>query len=218
MVNGRPAIVAIAEGKGLCHTGCTMSTFNDTSSLLAFLKTRKSASAKAMGGPGPSDSQLRDMLALATRVPDHGKLTPWRFIAFTGAARGKIGEAFAARWQVLHPEHGPEIQAFQRGMFERAPTVVAVVSTAAEHPKIPVWEQQMSADAVCFNLELAAQAHRFDATWLTDWVSYDSEAKAAMGVKPGEKIAGLIFIGTASAPLEDRPRPDVANLLTVWSA
>lgn len=195
-----------------------MSTFNDTSSLLAFLRTRKSASAKAMGGPGPSAAQLHDMLTLATRVPDHGKLTPWRFISFTGEARGKIGERFAARWKVLHPEHGPEILAFMTGFMLRAPTVVAVVSTAAEHPKIPVWEQQMSAAAVCFNLELAAQAHGFDATWLTDWVAYDAEAKSAMGVKPDENIAGLIFFGTASAPLEDRPRPDVGSLLTEWSA
>ena len=194
-----------------------MSTFNDTSSLLAFLKTRKSASAKAMGGPGPSEAQLHDMLALATRVPDHGKLTPWRFISFRGEARSQIGEKFAARWNVLHPEHGPEILGFMTGFMLRAPTVVAVVSTATEHPKIPVWEQQMSAAAVCFNLELAAQAHGFDATWLTDWVSYDTEAKAAMGLKPGENIAGLIFIGTATAPLEDRPRPDVASLLMEWS-
>jgi nitroreductase len=194
-----------------------MTQFNDTSSLSAFLKTRKSASAKAMTGPGPSDAQLRELLALATRVPDHGKLTPWRFIAFTGDARGRIGERFAARWKALHPEHGEDILGFMRGFMLRAPTVVAVVSKAATHPKIPVWEQQMSAAAVCFNLELAAQAHGFDATWLTDWVAYDAEAKAAMGIGADEQVAGLIFIGKASAPLEDRPRPSVDDLLTVWS-
>ena len=195
-----------------------MTQFNDTSSLLAFLKTRKSASAKAMSGPGPSDAELRQLLALATRVPDHGKLTPWRFITFTGEGRAKIGEQFAARWKVLHPEHGDEILAFMRGFMMRAPTVVAVVSKAAAHPKIPVWEQQMSAAAVCFNLELAAQAHGFDATWLTDWVAYDTEAKAAMSIGAEEQVAGFIFIGTASAPLEDRPRPDVDTLVTAWSA
>jgi nitroreductase len=194
-----------------------MTQFNDTSSLLAFLKTRKSASAKAMAGPGPDDAQLRSMLALAVRVPDHGKLAPWRFISFTGEARSRIGERFAARWKALHPEHGEDILAFMGGFMLRAPAVVAVVSTAAAHPKIPVWEQQMSAAAVCFNLELAAQAHGFDATWLTDWVSYDAEAKAAMGLSANEQMAGLIFIGTASAPLEDRPRPDVDALLTAWS-
>ena len=194
-----------------------MIQFNDTSSLLAFLKTRKSASAKAMTGPGPDVAQLRDMLALAVRVPDHGKLAPWRFISFTGEARGQIGKRFAARWKELHPEHGPEILAFMEGFMLRAPTVVGVVSRAAEHPKIPVWEQQMSAAAVCFNLELAAQAHGFDATWITDWVAYDAGAKQAMGIAAAENLAGFIFIGKASAPLEDRPRPDVDQLLTAWS-
>lgn len=216
MVNGKHAIAAIA-GRGQALPYGDMTQFNDTSSLLAFLKTRKSASAKAMAGPGPDDAELRSMLALAVRVPDHGKLAPWRFISFTGEARSKIGERFAARWKALHPEHGEDILAFMRGFMLRAPTVVAVVSTAAAHPKIPVWEQQMSAAAVCFNLELAAQAHGFDATWLTDWVSYDAEAKAAMGLSANEQMAGLIFIGTASAPLEDRPRPDVDALLTAWS-
>ncbi len=217
MVNNTHAIAAIAQaGVALPYGGMTQ--FNDTSSLLAFLKTRKSASAKAMSGPGPSDAELRQLLALATRVPDHGKLTPWRFITFTGEGRAKIGEQFAARWKVLHPEHGDEILAFMRGFMMRAPTVVAVVSKAAAHPKIPVWEQQMSAAAVCFNLELAAQAHGFDATWLTDWVAYDTEAKAAMGIGAEEQVAGFIFIGTASAPLEDRPRPDVDTLVTAWSA
>ncbi|MFO1033091.1 MAG: nitroreductase [Hyphomicrobiales bacterium] len=195
-----------------------MSPFNDTSSLLAFLKTRKSASAKAMTVPGPSESQLADMLQLAVRVPDHGKLAPWRFISFSGEARARVGEGFKARWQELHPEHGPDIQAFVAGMFTRAPVVVAVVSTAAAHPKIPVWEQQMSAAAVCFNLVLAAQAMGFDAQWMTDWVSYDEKAKALMGVAADENIAGLIYIGTAAAPLEDRPRPDAAALHTKWSA
>ncbi len=194
-----------------------MTQFNDTSSLSAFLKTRKSASAKAMTGPGPDAAQLRALLALATRVPDHGKLAPWRFIAFSGDARSRIGEKFATRWKALHPDHGEDILGFMRGFMLRAPTVVVVVSRAATHPKIPVWEQQMSAAAVCFNLELAAQAHGFDATWLTDWVAYDAEAKAAMGVAADEQVAGLIFIGKASAPLEDRPRPNVEDLLTVWS-
>lgn len=217
MVNGMHAIAGIALHGVLLPYG-RMTQFNDTSSLLAFLKTRKSASAKAMAGPGPTDAELRGMLSLAVRVPDHGKLAPWRFIAFTGDGRSKIGERFAARWKALHPEHGEDILNFMRGFMLRAPVAVAVVSKAAAHPKIPVWEQQMSAAAVCFNLELAAQAHGFDATWLTDWVCYDAEAKAAMGVGADEQVAGLIFIGKTSAPLEDRPRPNVDELLSVWSA
>jgi nitroreductase len=195
-----------------------MTQLNDKSSLLAFLKTRKSASAKAMGEPGPSADQLQDMLAIATRVPDHGKLNPWRFVVFEGEARAGIGEKFAVRFKELHPDYPVDSVAFQQGLFLRAPLVVAVVSKAATHAKIPVWEQQMSAAAVCFNLVLAAQAHGFDAQWQSDWVAYDEGAKAAMGVKPKEAVAGIIYIGTATAALEDRPRPDVAQLTTLWSA
>ncbi|MBL8792224.1 MAG: nitroreductase [Rhizobiales bacterium] len=194
-----------------------MTRFNDTSSLLAFLKSRKSASAKAMTGPGPTPAQLREILALAVRVPDHGKLAPWRFISFTGEARARIGDKFAARWKELHPDHGDDSLAFMKGFMMRAPVVVAVVSRAATHPKIPLWEQQMSAGALAFNVELAAQAHGFDATWITDWVAYDDAARKMIGLVDNEHLTGLIFIGKASAPLEDRPRPDVDQLLTEWS-
>ena len=193
-------------------------TLNDTSSLLAFLKSRKSASAKAMGGPGPTPAQLNEILGIAMRVPDHGKLTPWRFVIFGGLARAQVGELFAKRWAELNPTHSADTLAFHAGMFMRAPLVVAVVSTATQHIKIPMWEQQMSAAAVCFNLVLAAQAIGFDAQWMTDWVAYDVDAKAAMGLKQGEQIAGLIYIGKSTVPLEDRPRPEVTTLITHWGA
>jgi nitroreductase len=195
-----------------------MTQLNDRSSLLSFLRTRKSASAKAMAAPGPDAAQLQDILAIATRVPDHGKLNPWRFVLFDGAARAGIGEHFAARFAQLHPDYPAESVAFQKALFMRAPVVVAVVSTAADHAKIPVWEQQMSAAAVCFNLVMAAQAHGFDAQWQSDWVAYDAGAKTVMGVAPHEKIAGLIYIGTSTVPLEDRPRPDLDALVTRWGA
>jgi nitroreductase len=195
-----------------------MTTFNDTSSLLNFLKSRKSASAKAMGGAGPAPAQLQDMLALAVRVPDHGKLAPWRFIVFEGEARTQVGEKFAARFAELHPDYPADSVAFQKGLFARAPLVVAVVSTAAVHAKIPVWEQHMSAAAVCFNLVLVAQAHGFDAQWQSDWVAYDEGAKAAMGIAVHENVAGLIYVGTSAVALEDRPRPDAKALTTHWSA
>ena len=195
-----------------------MTQLNDRTSLLAFLKTRKSASAKAMGGPGPDASQLQDILSIGVRVPDHGKLNPWRFVLFEGEARGKVGTLFAKRFAELHPDYPEDSVNFQKGLFARAPVVVAVVSTAAEHAKIPVWEQIMSSAAVCYNVVLAAQAHGFDAQWQSDWVAYDEGAKAAIGIKPSEKVAGLIYIGTSSVPLEDRPRPDVNALTTRWGA
>ncbi len=193
-----------------------MTKLNDTSSLLAFLKSRKSASAKAMTGPGPSAGELQEILEIAVRVPDHGKLTPWRFVLFEGEARAKVGEAFAGVWAAQNPTHGPEVLNFQRGLFMRAPVVLAVVSTAAVHAKIPLWEQQLSSAAVCYNIVLAATALGFAVQWQSDWVVYDEAAKAVMGVSAAEKISGLIYIGQSSVALEDRPRPDALALLTRW--
>ncbi len=195
-----------------------MNTLNDTSSVLMFLKHRKSASAKAMAGPGPSAEQMAEILEIAVRVPDHGKLTPWRFILFEGEARSQVGEKFAEFWAQLNPTHGADSLNFQRGLFMRAPAVVAVVSTATAHGKIPVWEQQMSAAAVCYNIVLAATALGFGVQWQSDWVAYDAGAKAAMGVKDEEQVAGLIYIGQTTVSLEDRPRPDAKTLLTIWGA
>ena len=169
-----------------------------------------------MGAPGPNPAQISEILEVAVRVPDHGKLTPWRFVLFEGAARAEIGQAFAARWKVLHPDHGEDSLAFQLELFMRAPVVIAVVSMAAPHGKIPEWEQLLSSAAVCYNMVLAAMALGFDAQWQSDWVAYDEGANAAMGLKTGERIAGLIYIGTTTVPLEDRPRPDPQTLLTRW--
>jgi len=193
-----------------------MTELNDLSSPLTFLKTRKSGSAKALGLPGPNPGQISEILDIAVRVPDHGKLNPWRFVLFEGQTRADIGNAFAARWKVLHPEHGEESMTFQRGLFMRAPVLIVVVSTAAPHAKIPEWEQLMSSAAVCYNMVLAATAMGFDAQWQTDWVAYDPEAMAAMGLKGTERVSGIVYIGTTNAALEDRPRPDPQALLTRW--
>ena len=195
-----------------------MPQLNDTSSILNLLKTRKSASAKAMGGPGPNPEQLAIILSCAVRVPDHGKLQPWRFILWEGEARASFGAVMRARWQELYPDHGEQSLEMTAGLFLRAPMVLAVVSVAAEHPKIPVWEQQMSAGAVCMNILLAAAALGIGSQWITGWMAYDAEMTKAMGLAPHEKLAGLIYLGTPAAPLEDRPRPDAASLLTRWAA
>lgn len=189
---------------------------NDTSSALALLRSRKSASVKAMGEPGPSPDQLKSVLEVAVRAPDHGKLTPWRFILFEGGARGKIGERFAARWRELHPSHGADAIAFQRGLFLRASLALVVVSRAAPHPKIPEWEQIMSAAAVCENILLAAAALGLGCQWNTDWVAYDPETTKAMGLTGTERVTGILYFGTPTAPLEERPRPDPMALLTRW--
>jgi nitroreductase len=195
-----------------------MTQLNDTTSVLSLLRSRKSASAKAMAEPGPTPAQLSEILACAVRVPDHGKLTPWRFILWEGDARARFGDAMRARWKALHPDHAEGTLDFARDLFLRAPAVLAVVSTACEHPKIPLWEQQLSSGAVCQTILLAATALGIGCQWNTDWVVYDGEIAKVMGLAPHEKVAGLIYFGTPAAPLEDRPRPDPAALLTRWSA
>jgi nitroreductase len=203
---------------GGCTARLRSTMLNDTSSVLNLLRTRKSASAKAMVEPGPTAAQLADILSLAVRVPDHGKLTPWRFILWEGEARRAFGTIMKARWQQLHPDYSAESLEYVAGLFLRAPTVLAVVSTAAPHPKIPVWEQQLSAGAVCMNILTAATALGLGCQWNSDWIAYDEELGRAMGLAAHEKIAGLIYLGTPSAPLEDRPRPDPQALLTRWQA
>ena len=194
-----------------------MVQLNDTSSILNLLKTRKSASAKAMGGPGPNPEQLAIILSCAVRVPDHGKLQPWRFILWEGEARASFGAVMRARWQELYPDHGDQSLDMTAGLFGRAPMVLAVVSAAADHPKIPQWEQQMSAGAVCMNILLAAAALGIGCQWNTGWMAYDAEMMKAMGLTPHERLAGLMYLGTPGGPLEDRPRPDASSLLTRWA-
>ncbi|HUR43547.1 MAG TPA: nitroreductase, partial [Aestuariivirga sp.] len=190
-----------------------MTQLNDTSSIRALLGTRRSASPKTMGEPGPTPEQLIEILTAAVRVPDHGKLTPWRFILFEGEARARFGDAMTARWRELHPEHGEEALSFQRGLFLRAPVVIAVISTAKPHPKIPEWEQAMSAAAVCQTMLIAAAALGLASAWNTDWIAYDAAMAKVMGLAPHEKVAGFIYLGASTMPLEDRPRPDPVSLL-----
>ncbi|MGE4250534.1 MAG: nitroreductase [Parvibaculaceae bacterium] len=193
-----------------------MTRLNDTSSALSLLQTRKSASVKAMGEPGPTPEQLKTILEIAVRVPDHGKLTPWRLVLFEGEARRTFGEIIKARWQALHPDHGADSLAFQAGLFVRAPTVLVIVSKAGPHVKIPEWEQLLSAGALTQNLLLAAAALGVGAQWNTDWIAYDPEIMKAMGLGSTEKIVGIVYLGTPGAALEDRPRPDPESLITRW--
>ena len=193
-----------------------MTRLNDTSTALSLLKTRKSASVKAMGEPGPTPDQLKTILEIAVRVPDHGKLTPWRLVLFEGRARADFGDIIKARWQELHPDHGGESLAFQGGLFTRAPSVLVVVSKAGPHVKIPEWEQLLSAGALTQNILLAAAALGVGAQWNTDWIAYDAKIMKAMGLAESEKIVGIVYLGTPQAPLEDRPRPDPQTLITRW--
>lgn len=183
---------------------------NDVINLLA---TRRSAPVPALAEPGPTPEQIEQLLAVAARVPDHGKLAPWRFILFLGEGRRQAGEAIADVFASTNPGADAKRIDLERRRFQ-APAVVGVVSHAAPHVKIPEWEQVMSAGAVCMNLVVAANAMGFATSWLTEWYAYDRDVLARFGLASGERMAGFIHIGTAVEPREDRVRPVMADLVT----
>jgi nitroreductase len=178
------------------------------------LLSRRSGSAKAMKEPGPSKKQLAQILQAGSRAPDHGKLFPWRFIVFEGKGRERAGDILA---EVMKAEGERDKQVEEeRARFLRAPVVIGVVSAAREQHKIPVWEQELSAGAVCQNILVAATALGFVANWLSEWYAYHPVVKDRLGLKPGERIAGFIYIGTAKDDLEERPRPEMDRIVTVF--
>ncbi|MDO5658033.1 MAG: nitroreductase [Paracoccus sp. (in: a-proteobacteria)] len=185
---------------------------NDTSSVLDFLRTRRSYPPALLTGPGPDEAALNDLLAMAARVPDHGKLEPWRFVVIRGAARESIG---AAVEQVsLAAGNPPEKAAKSRNAF-KVPVVVAVVSQPKDSAKVPGWEQFLSAGAVCLGLVNAALASGYGASWLTGIAAEPDFARQHLGLAEGERIAGLIHIGTPGEAPPERPRPDLAARVTV---
>jgi nitroreductase len=183
---------------------------------LEFLKTRKSISAAFLAAPAPSDAQLAEILTIASRVPDHGKLTPWRFIVFKGDAGAKAGEVLARLYAVKNPEADEKKLEEERKRLAQAPLVIAVVSRAAPHPKIPEVEQLLSAGNAAMNVVLAAHALGFAAQWTTGWIAYDEEAGGILGLRPGERFVGFVHIGTPIAPPTDRPRPSIADVVSEW--
>ena len=177
------------------------------------LLSRRSGSAKAMTGPGPNAEELRTILTAAARVPDHGKLFPWRFIIFEGDARARFGEVLAECLKASEPA-SEERLAMERGRFLRAPVVVAVISRVREGIPIPVWEQQLSSGAVCQTMLIAATALGFVANWITEWPAYNPLVSERLGLQPGERIAGCIYIGKPAMPLEERVRPDLDKIVS----
>ena len=171
------------------------------------LARRRSAPAQALTVPGPTQDQIARILELGARTPDHGKLFPWRFVVMGPNSRTNLAEALlplAAR----QPQ--PDKARAVLGKLTAGPVTILVVSTPVPSQKVPVWEQQLSAGAVCMNLEHAAGAMGFSTSWITDWYSYDADALALLGLTEGEQVAGFIHIGTLAEPPLERPRPDLS--------
>ncbi|MBU1324143.1 MAG: nitroreductase [Alphaproteobacteria bacterium] len=172
--------------------------------LIARLRARRSAPAQGLSAPGPSDAELETILEIGLRSPDHGKLFPWRLVVIGPETRGRwVGE--------LETLAASDKDRAVLRKLAAPPVTVMVVSAPVESPKVPRWEQELSAGVVCMNLEHAANAHGYAASWITDWYAYDPRARALMGVAEGETVAGFIHMGTAAEPLLERPRPEMAD-------
>lgn len=188
-----------------------------TTPVFDFLAARRSVKPDKLAGPGPTEAELQKILTTGARVPDHKKLTPWRFIVFEGAARAQAGEIFAAACVAEEKEPPSPIRLeTERQRFTRAPLVIAVVSNVKPKPGAPEWEQVLSAGALCFNVCLAANSLGYATNWITEWIAYSATVRAGLGLKDSERIAGFIYVGQSAEKPEDRDRPVIADLTTRW--
>ncbi|MFO1110963.1 MAG: nitroreductase [Bradyrhizobium sp.] len=181
---------------------------------IELLKTRRSMKPRDMTGPGPAPAELETILTIGARVPDHGKLAPWRFIVFEGDARARAGEIIAGVFARKNPQAAAAEIEVEKKRLTDAPLVIGVVGFTRPHPKVPAWEQELSAGASAMNIVTAATALGFGACWLTGWFVSDRDVLDGFGLKPDEKLVGLIHIGTVTKASEDRPRPLLSDIVT----
>jgi len=191
--------------------------FNDTASPLSLLKTRRSGKPRDLVAPGPSPDQLREMVAIAARTPDHGKLFPWRFVVIPDDQRAALAAKIGAIIVGEKADAGPRDVEAAEQFVTQAPALVVVLSAPVHGHKVPVWEQELSAGAAAMNLLHAAHAMGFAGGWLTGWAAYSDAVRDLFG-KPGERIAGFVFLGTPARALEERPRPELSEIVQYWTA
>ena len=189
---------------------------NDRATTIDFLLTRRSGKPRDLTLPGPDAAEMQTILSIASRVPDHGKIGPWRFVIVPSAAREAFAAAIDAAF-IAETECDPKERGKLREFAFQAPSLVAVLSVPDRAHKIPVWEQEMSAGAACLNLLIAATAMGYAGGWLTGWAAYSPGVYAALGGEPGGRVAGFVFLGTPARELEERPRQTLAQVARVWA-
>ncbi|MDQ2634896.1 MAG: nitroreductase [Pseudomonadota bacterium] len=187
------------------------------SPIIDYLLTRSSAPIPELKAPAPDDEQIRTILTAASRVPDHGRLAPWRFILYRGEAREKIGEKLLELAERLEGPLPENRRSQELTRFSRAPLVIGVISSPKENPKIPQWEMFLSGGLAAMNLMIAANALGFGTNMISNWYSDNEEGRALLGLAPHERVVGFVHIGTHEGPGFERPRPDVSTLYADWS-
>jgi len=181
-----------------------------------YLKTRRSVPKPFLQNPAPSEKEMEEILTIATRVPDHAKLTPWRLVVYKGDARQKIGENLAEIAKKKNPNIEDEVLEIERNQFLPAPITIGVLSKPNEHFKVAPMEQVLSAGAVALNLVHGANAFGYGAHWVTRWFAYDKEAAKMLGANEGEQFVAFVHIGTPSRRLEERDRPMLKDVVSEW--
>jgi nitroreductase len=191
-------------------------TFNDRTTPLSLLATRRSGKPRDLIAPGPDAAQLGEILTIAARTPDHGKLAPWRFVIVDDGDRAALAGLITDAYRAERPQASrSEIESLEQ-FAHQAPALVVVLFSPKTESHIPLWEQELSAGAACMNLLHAVHAQGFAGGWLTGWPSFSDAVRDAFGAAP-ERIAGFMFIGTPARPLDERPRPDMARIVSHWT-
>ncbi len=189
--------------------------FNDTTTPISLLLSRRSGKPRDMIAPGPDAAQLETILTAASRVPDHGKLAPWRFVTVAADQRDALADLLVSAYQAEKPGAGKlELDAMVQ-FAHQAPSLVVVLSSPVAGSKIPLWEQELSTGAACMQLLNAAHALGFVGGWLTGWPTYSARVRDAFGTGD-ERIAGFVFLGSPSKALEERPRPNLSDVVRAW--
>ena len=184
---------------------------------IELLLSRRSVTAMMLGEPGPDDAALDNILRVATRVPDHGKLTPWRIQILRAEGQRRLGNLLADLFVAAYPEANDKQIEFERNRPQRAPLLLVVTSKVRKDHKIPEMEQMLSGGAVCYSVLIAAKALGFAAQWLTEWPAYRTEVAEALGHDPAtDRIIGFLYIGTATEAPQERPRPALADVVSEW--
>jgi nitroreductase len=196
--------------------GDILPSAHPSTEMLEALRLRRSAPADLLGEPGPDEETLSSILTIAARVPDHRRVTPFRFIVFQGEARARFGETLARAFVQNEPDAEEKRIECEGNRLTRAPVVIAVISAVNKSHRTPEWEQILSAGAVCQNLLLGASASGFAAQWLTEWYAYDADVLAGLGLEDNERVAGFVYIGTARENPKERARPDIEAITTYY--
>ena len=196
--------------------GTPMRPIQPSEDARTLLALRRSTSKRGLTTPGPSPDQLNDLLTVATRVPDHRRLAPWRFLVFEGGARDAFNHRAVEIQNHEHPDATDTMLADTAGYFTRAPVVIAVISSPDVTHKTPVWEQELSCGAVCQNLLLAASASGWAGCWLTEWIAFSPGIDGLLGLTEHERVAGYFYLGTATEDPQERMRPDLSTRISRW--